>query len=148
MLSERQRNIVVELILAGRTAQYIADKFDYSISAIRQIRKRYRETVRLQRLPGSGRPMKTTARDKRHLGRLVNRIRFHSLAPFTQEFVTHLGHPVSKWTVQRRLHGQTIYRRVAVQKRTLVSRSGSDDDDGVPEPFTEEPFTDRTVPDN
>ena len=32
MLSERQRNIVVGVTLAGRTAQYIADMFDCSIS--------------------------------------------------------------------------------------------------------------------
>ena len=31
MLFERQRNIVVELTLAGRTAQYIADSFDCSV---------------------------------------------------------------------------------------------------------------------
>ena len=29
MLSERQRNMVVELTLAGRTVQYIADMFDF-----------------------------------------------------------------------------------------------------------------------
>ena len=40
MLSERQRNIVVQLTLAGRTAQYIADRFDWSISTIRQIIKK------------------------------------------------------------------------------------------------------------
>ena len=51
-----------------------------------------------------------------NLGRLVKRIRFRSLAQVTQEFVTHLGHPASKQTVQRRLHGHAIYRRVAVQK--------------------------------
>ena len=34
MLSERQRNIVVDLTLAGRTAQYIADRFDCSIPTI------------------------------------------------------------------------------------------------------------------
>ena len=34
MLSERQRNIVVELTLAGLTAPYIADKCDCSISTI------------------------------------------------------------------------------------------------------------------
>ena len=54
--------------------------------------------------------------DGRYLGRLVTRIRFCSLAQVTQEFITHLGHPVSKRTVQRRLHGQVIYSRVAVQK--------------------------------
>ena len=41
MLSERQRNIIVELTLAGRTAQYnvIADRFDCSISTIRRTKK-------------------------------------------------------------------------------------------------------------
>ena len=46
----------------------------------------------------------------------VKRIRFLSLVQVTQGFVTHLGHPVSKRTVQRRLHSQAIYSRVAVQK--------------------------------
>ena len=56
MLSERQRNITVELTLAGQTAQYIADRFDCSISTIRRIRNKYRETGRWQRLPGNGHP--------------------------------------------------------------------------------------------
>ena len=34
MLSERQRNIVVELTLAGLTAKYIADRFDCSIYTV------------------------------------------------------------------------------------------------------------------
>ena len=90
--------IVVELTLAGRTAQYIVDRFDCSISTMRWIRKRYGETGRWQRLPGSGRPKKTTARDECYLGRFVKRIRFRLLAQITQRFVTHLGHPVSKST--------------------------------------------------
>ena len=134
MVCERQWNIVVELTLAGRTARYIADRLDCLISTIRRIRS---ETGRWQRLPGSGRPNKTTARDERYLGRLVKRIRFRSMAQDTQVFVTHLGHPVFKVTVQRRLHDQVIYRRVAAQKkRTLVSRIGSDDDDCVLELLT------------
>ena len=40
MLSERQRNIIVELALAGRTAQYVADRIDCSIYIIRRIRKK------------------------------------------------------------------------------------------------------------
>ena len=82
-----------------------------SISTIQQIGK----PGRWQRLPGIGRPEKTTTRDERYLGRLVKPIRFHSLAQVTQEFVTHLEHPVFKRTVQRRLHGQVIYSHVAVQ---------------------------------
>ena len=77
MLSERQRNTDVELTLAGRTAQYIANRFDFSISTIRRIRKGYRETGRCQSLPESGHPKKTTACDERYLGMLVKRIRFH-----------------------------------------------------------------------
>ena len=119
MLSERQRNIVVQLALAGRTAQYIVDRFCCSIPTIWRIRKGYRETGRWQRLPGSGRPKKTTACDARYLGRLVKRIWLRSLAQVTQEFVTHLGHPVSKRTVQRRIHGQAIYSRSAVQKTNI-----------------------------
>ena len=38
MLSERQRDIAVELTLAGRTSQHIADEFDCSISTIRRIK--------------------------------------------------------------------------------------------------------------
>ena len=119
MLSQRQRNIVVELTLVGRTAQYIADTFDCLISSIRRIRKRCGETGWWQRLPVSGRPKKTTARDKRHLGRLAKRIRFRLLTQVSQKFVTHLGHPVSKRTVQWRLHGQAIYSRVAVHKPNI-----------------------------
>ena len=37
MLSERQRNIVAELTLAGRSAQHIADRFDCSILPIGSI---------------------------------------------------------------------------------------------------------------
>ena len=44
MLSERQRNIFVELTPPGRTDQYIADKFDCSISTILRIRKGHGET--------------------------------------------------------------------------------------------------------
>ena len=50
-----------------------------------------------------------------NLGRLIKPMRFRSLAQVTQEFVTHHGHPVSKRTVQRRLHGHAIYSRVAAQ---------------------------------
>ena len=95
MLFERQWNLVVELKLAGRTAQYIADRFDCLILTIRRIRKGHRETSRWQRLPGSGRP-KTTASDERYTGRLGKHIWFRSLAQVTQEFDTHLEHPFSK----------------------------------------------------
>ena len=108
--------MVVELALAGRTVQYIADRSDCSISTFRRIRKRYREKGRWQRLPGSGRLKKTTARDERYLRRPVKRIRFRSLTQDTQEYVTHIRHPVSKRTVQRRLYEETIHSRVAVQK--------------------------------
>ena len=119
--------------LFGRTARYIAERFDCSISTIRRIIKRYRKTGRWHRLPGSGHPKKITAHDERYLAMLVKRLRFRSLAQITPEFVTHLGHPLSKRTVQRMIHGQGIYSRIALQKRTLVSRTGSDDDAGVPE---------------
>ena len=134
MLSERQRNIIVELTLVGRTAQYIADRFDCWISTIRRISKRYRETGRWQSLPGRGRPKKATARDGRYLGRLVKRIRFYSLSRVKQEFVTHLGHPVSKLSRE----GSMVRQLTAVllhKNRTLVSRTGSDAGDGVPEPL-------------
>ena len=84
-----------------------------------RIRKRYRETGRWQRLPGSGRSKKTTACEERYLRRLVKRMLFRSLALVTQGFGTHLGYPVSKRTVQRRLHGRAIYSRVAVQKTDI-----------------------------
>ena len=48
MLSQRQRIIVVEMTLASRTAWYIADRFDISISIIQWIRQRYMETGRWQ----------------------------------------------------------------------------------------------------
>ena len=80
MLFERQRYIVVELTLAGRTAQYIADRFDLLISTIRRIRKRYWETGRWQRLPGSRHPKKTTTCDERYLKRLVKCTGFRSPA--------------------------------------------------------------------
>ena len=57
MLYERQINMA-ELTLAGRTAQYIANRFQSSICTIRQIRKRYRKTGRWQHLSGSGHPKK------------------------------------------------------------------------------------------
>ena len=119
MLSERQRNITVELPLDGRTADHthIADRFGFSISAIRRNKTRYTKLGRWQRLSGIG-PSKATARNGRYLGRLVKCIRFHALAQDTQELATHLGHPVSKRTIQRMLRGQAIYSRVAVQKRT------------------------------
>ena len=120
MSSEWQRNTVVELTLAGRTVQYIADRFDCSISTIRWISKKYRETGRWQILPGCSRPRKTTACDERES--LIKHIRFRSLAQVTPEIVTHLGHPVSKHTIQRRPHGQAIYSRVAVQKTGYWSR--------------------------
>ena len=90
MSSERQRNIVVELTLAGLTTQYIVDKFDCSISTLWQIRKVHKETGRWQRSPTSGRPKETTVRDERYLGRHVMRIRFRSLAQVSEAFVTHL----------------------------------------------------------
>ena len=43
MLSERQCDKFVELTLAVRTAQYIVDKFDCSISTTRRVREGYRE---------------------------------------------------------------------------------------------------------
>ena len=73
MLSERQRNIVVDLTPADRTAQYIADRFDCSISIIWRIIKMYGETGRSRRLPGSGRPRKTTA------GKNIERYTAHSI---------------------------------------------------------------------
>ena len=147
-LYERQRNIVVELALAGRTAQYTADRFDCSISTIRWIKKKgigklvdgkdCLAIFAVYQFPySSGRPKRSTARDERYHGRLVKRIRFRSLDQVTHEFVTHLGNPVSKRTVSRRLHGQAIYSRIAVQNWTLVLRTGSDNnDDGVAEPST------------
>ena len=45
MLFARQWNIIVELLQDGRTAHYIADRFDCSIFTMRQIRKSYRERV-------------------------------------------------------------------------------------------------------
>ena len=107
--------MVVELTQAGRTARYIADRLNCSISTTGRIRKWYRETRRWQRLPGSGRTKKTTARDERYLGRLVKHILFRSLTQVAQGQVCYT-HPVSKRTGRRRLHGQTIYSRVAVRK--------------------------------
>ena len=40
MFSERQCNMVVEFTLAGRTAQYITDRLDCSMSTIRRIREK------------------------------------------------------------------------------------------------------------
>ena len=58
MSSERQRNVVMELALAGLAAHYLVDRFVCSISTILRIRKGYRETSSWQRLTDSGRPKK------------------------------------------------------------------------------------------
>ena len=137
MLSEWQRNIVVALTLAGRTAQYIADRFDCSISTIRRIRNRYRETSRWQRLPGSVvvqrrlQPVMSaileglqSAPDFAHWLKSQRRL-LHTLEIQFPKELPREGSMVRQST--------TV---VLYKNRTLVSRTGSDDDDGVPEPLT------------
>ena len=110
MLSERQRHIIVELTLVGRTAQYIADRFDCSISTILRIR------IIFEGLRG--------ASDFAHWPK-SQRSLLHTLD-------IHFPNELSR-------EGSMVRQSTAVslyKNWTLVSRTGSDDNDGVPEPST------------
>ena len=92
MLSEQQRNIVVELTLSGRISQYITDKLDCLISTIRRIRKNIGKLLDDKKCQGVA---------EIHTG--------NRYTPWTSSFQTNcLG---------KAPPSQVIYNRIAVQKK-------------------------------
>ncbi len=115
-LTQRELELVIELTRAGISARRIALRLRCSKRTIQRVRQRFRLTGSSDRLPGTGRAAKTTAREDRYLGRLAAGHRFNTLGALTAMFNDQRAHPVSHWTVRRRLHLQGTRSRVAARK--------------------------------
>ena len=115
-LTERQRDVVIQLSQAGVSASRVAAKVNCNRRTVLRIRRRYTETGTWARLPGSARPRKTTPREDRYLGRLVTNRVFHHLSHLTVAFNQRISQEVSAKTVRRRLHAQRTFSRVAARK--------------------------------
>ena len=121
MLSEGQWNIFVELTLAGWTAQYITDRFDCSISTIWRIRQKgVGELV-------DGKDCQVAVVQRRlQLAMSAISEGLSCASDFAHWPKSHRSFFMVKQSTAKLLY----------KIRTLVSRTRSDEDDGVPAPLT------------
>ena len=131
-LTQRERELVIEMTRVGISARRIALRLRCSKRAIQRVRQRFRQTGSSHRLPGTGRAAKTTAREDRYLGRLAAGHRFNTLGALTAMFNDRRANPVSHWTVRRRLHLQGIRSRVAARKPLISHANTHFASDGLP----------------
>ena len=97
------------MLQLGATHDHVARIMNCSKKTIGRLLSRYRQTGRTADLPRSGRPRVTTPNEDRHLRVLHLRNRFLTV---TSSAAHGLNHPISIWTVIRRLrlHGIRPYR--------------------------------------
>ena len=104
-----------------------ADILGFDRSTISKFLKRFEERESCENSERSGRPKLTTSQGDRRLFRLVKRERRQSLGDITQEYNSATPRPVSKRTIQRRLHSDTLLPRLSQAENTELNGVVSED---------------------
>ena len=97
----------------------IAKITGYDRSIISKFLKRYATRKSIENDPRSGRPKKMSVQSERILKRLVLRDRRQNLGDLTEEFNCSVPRPVSKRSVQRKLHLLSYTRHKVVTTLTI-----------------------------
>jgi transposase len=114
------RERAIGMFIAGHGSVWIGDQLAVPDRTIRRWIGRFRERGNVERVPGSGRPRKTTARADRQLVRWAR-----SLALRKRSSSSLLGlwrERVSKFTVLRRISERGVLSRIAAKKIRLTAR--------------------------
>lgn len=93
----------VALVEDGRSRRYVAGVLGVGHSTINRVIRRFTETGRMTRRPGSGRKRKTTAIDDRFIVLRSLRDRHSTSIEMKNRLREVRGTDISKWTVRRRL---------------------------------------------
>lgn len=115
-LSDDTKRNIIQLIESGHRASHIAQSLKISKSTISRLLKRWRIRGSLENLPRTGRKKTVTKRAENTLARVVKTSRRSSLKDITSEFNNRVPIPVSRRTIQRKLHGFGYTRR-SVRKK-------------------------------
>uniref|UniRef100_A0A3Q1HYK3 Transposase Tc1-like domain-containing protein n=1 Tax=Acanthochromis polyacanthus TaxID=80966 RepID=A0A3Q1HYK3_9TELE len=88
--------------------QHIARHFNFNITTIYRLQRRYNTTQSTDDLPRSGRPRVTTPRQDRHITRQDLRDPFLPASQTARATVGRHNQPISRDTVIRRLHSANL----------------------------------------
>ena len=114
------KKIIIELIESGHRASHVAESLKISKSTISRLLKRWRIRGDTENLPRTGRKKTVTKRSENTLSRVVKSSRRATLKDITGEFNARIPVPVSRRTVQQKLHFMKYTRR-SVRKKNRYS---------------------------
>lgn len=119
-VSIEHRVRIVVLAEEGHTSRYIATKVPCNQSTIVRILKKYETIGKVDDLPRSGRPRKTTVRDDRILKRMCLQNRHLTSPELLSSWKKHADIDVCPSTVRARLHSVGLKGRRARKKPLLT----------------------------
>ena len=126
-LSSEERAQVLAMLECGRTQEQVSRRFNVSRSTIVRIIRRKRTTGTHADRPRSGRPRVTSIRQDNYIRQRHLRNRFVTAESTSRVLVGNRGHPISRFTVKRRLRDRGIkchrpYRGVILTRRHRQQR--------------------------
>lgn len=120
-LTEVQVAQAVAWVGEGVSRRAVAQRLGVAPSVINRAIKRYEDHGTMRRLPGQGRPRKTTAAQDRRMVRTAVRERFVTARKLASEHAETTGVNISSQTVRRRLHAADLRGRVPKKAPKLTA---------------------------
>lgn len=114
------RRLIIEDLLGGKSLRKVAITYQCSYVAAKKIFDKYNITKDVKDLPKTGRPSKTSEREKREIVRKSKKNPFWSAGYLKNECLT--TNPVSVSTVRRVLHKFNLFGRKSARKPLLSKR--------------------------
>jgi transposase len=114
-LTEFQRGEIIGAWKCDHSESEISKKLNYKKSTVHKVITTYKKGFEIP--PSrSGRPLKITERDDRHLMQILNKNRRTNISELCEDFVDSTSTDISQITLKRHLHKNNIYGRVGAKK--------------------------------
>jgi len=110
-IPEAMRHLIVEKIMQGESQRKVAVQLNVSLATVNRIWVRYRHTGSIENQPRSGRPRKTSERERRHFCQLAMKKSFSSPRQLLSE--AKFENDISLRSARRILHEKGLFGRIA-----------------------------------
>lgn len=122
-LTDFDRGKIIGFHEAGDSERMISNKTGFGKTTIHNIIVKYHKTGAISVTPRSGRPLKLTERDKRHLKVIITKNRRESVDKINKIFLESTGNDVCKRTIKKTLYEMGYNSRTALRKPNVSERN-------------------------
>ena len=111
------RRLVIDKLQTGKSQMQVATELKIGKSTVQYIWNKYKTTGQTNNQTKSGRPLKSTERERRHLVMASKKNPFYSAPRLGNE--VQFKNNISIWTVRRILRNAGLFSRMSVKKPFL-----------------------------